>query len=386
MQEEVNPTETIIKTATETLVKELYSDIKSWALSGIRPVEKIIKNIKKKKYSDINQLQLDISNNKIKNGELVEIECKFSSFGPFIKPNYIGPLSGLNTQNRLGPPLLHSNPLFGMVAQTTSNLLPVGIYPAVSEKVAQVRLYPSATEAFGFIGLFPDVNKIVPSFNALIKPEYLNIAHKSCKLSGRINCISQKDFVDAGYALEDFEIVRTINNIWFFDATGKDSDCKVMDSEVKELWGALYSAGHIEFDGDIQINKLINGYLEKLGPHVEDLQVAQNKVKNKEVNIYGKGFRMVQHVSFPIYALHYDIDIGTNYVNQRDSYEKILNAVLQNIDETCKQNSVKLFNPNELDFNYSNSSVSYKIMESLAANRIEDPLAIAIRQWYKNKN
>lgn len=386
MQPQENPLDSIIKTATETMVKELYSDLKAWALSGIKPISKIIDNIKKKRYSNIRDLQNDISNHKIKNGDLVQIDCKFSSFGPFIKPLYVGPLVGVNTQNRLGPPLLHDNPFMGLIAQTTSNLIPVGIYPEISNGISQVRLYPSDSQSCGFFGLFPDIKNLVPSFNALVKSEYLSAAHKSCKLTGRIKCISQSDFVKSGFKLEDFEVLRSMNNIWFLDASNNtESNCKIVNGEKTELWGALYSAGHIEFEGEIPIKPLIDGYLEKLSPYISDLQVVQNQVKNREINIFGKGFRMVQHISYPIYALHYDIDIGTNYSNQKETYEKVLNSVLQNINDVSIKNSTKLINPFDLDFNYSNSEESYKLMESMAAKNIEDPLALAIKRWTKKK-
>ena len=253
MQEEKNPLTIIIETATKTIVKELYSDIKKWAVSSIGPFHKIVKNIKKKKYSSIHDLLSDLSKGKIRNGDLVEIECKLSSFGPFIKPIYISPLVGMNTQNRLGPPLQHPNPHMGLVAQAISNLTPVGLYPPISDKVTQVRLYPSNAEALGFFSLFPGVNDLVPSINALIKPEFLSNAHKSCKLTGNIKCIMQQDFVNAGYKLEDFEVVRSIENIWFFDATGEDSACKIIENEIPQLWGALYSAGQLEIDRNIHI-------------------------------------------------------------------------------------------------------------------------------------
>ena len=197
--------------------------------------------------------------------------------------------------------------------------------------------------------------------------------------------VNLQDFVNAGYKLEDFEVVRSIENIWFFDATGEDSACKTIENEIPQLWGALYSAGHLEIDRNLPLKPLIEGYLDKLSPYIKKLQVIQNQAKKKEINIFGEGFRMVQHISFPIYALHYDIDIGTNYSTQRDVYDNILNSVLQTIKETCDSNSVKLINPFDLDFNYSNSGESYKILESLGAKNIEDPLAIAIRQWVKKK-
>lgn len=385
MKEE-NPFESAIKTATETIVKELYSDIKKWALTAISPAQKVFKNLRKKRYSSINDLLSDISIGKLKNGSLVEIQCKFSSFGPFIKPLYISPLVGVNTQNRLGPPLQHPNPIMGMVAQTTSNLTPVGIYPTVSDLITQVRLYPSESEAMGFFGLFPGIGKVVLSFNALIKTEYLNDAHKSCRLTGKIRCITQQDFIRAGYKLEDYEIVRSVGNIWFLEATDEDSDCQIVNNDINELWGGLYSAGHVEFKGNIPIKPLIDGYLDKLNPIVEDLRVVQNQAKNKEINLFGKGFRMVQHINFPVYAIHYDIDVAKDYSNQKDKYERILTSVLQNIKDTCDHNSTELMNPFDLDFNYSNSEQSYKILESIGAKNIEDPLALAIRQWTKRKN
>ncbi len=384
MPEEFNPLETFTKTFTETITKEIYSDLKSFAVSKLSPLKKISLRFKKKRYSNITDLVSAISAGKLKNGSIIELDCKFSSFGPFIKNLYVGPLVGMNTNNRLGPPLINqSNPLMGMMAQAMSNLMPVGIYPPVSEKVAQVRLYPAKTEALGFFSLFPEVNNLVPSFNALINSEFLINAHRNCKITGRIRSVSQLEFTKAGFHLEDFEVLRSLGNIWYLDATDNDSDCKILDTEISQLWAALYSAGHLEFNGVIPIQPLITGYLNNLGPLVKDLQIVQNQVNNKEINIFGVGFRMVQHINFPIYALHYDINIGTNYQNQKDIYDRILKAVHESINETCTTNSVKLYNPNDLDFTYSNGLTSFKLLESISAKNIQDPLALAIRQWIK---
>jgi hypothetical protein len=384
MQQEFNPLETFTKTFTETITKEIYSDLKSFAVSKLAPLRKISLRFKKKKYLNISDLVSDISTGKIKNGSLIELDCKFSSFGPFIKNLYIGPLAGLNTKNRLGPPIIHqSNPIMGMVAKTVSNLIPVGLYPPVSDKVAQVRLYPANIEALGFFSFFPEVNNLVPSFNALINSDFLINAHRNCRLTGKIRSVSQLEFINAGFHLEDFEVLRSIGNIWYLDATDVDSDCKLLMSETSELWAALYSVGHLEFNGEIPINSLVTGYLNKLSPLVKDLQVVQNLVNNREINIFGEGFRMVQHINFPIYALHYDINIGTNYQYQKDIYDKILLAVHETINETCYSNSVKLYNPYDLDFTYSNGLTTFKLLESLSAQNIQDPLALAIRQWIK---
>mgnify|MGYP000898991537 FL=1 len=384
MQEEFNPAETITKTITETITKEIYSDLKSFAVSKLEPLRKISLRIKRKKYSSISDLVSDISMGKLKNGSLIELYCKFSSFGPFLKNLYVGPLAGMNTKNRLGPPIINpSNPIIGMVAQTVSNLIPVGIYPPVSGKVAQVRLYPANIQALGFFSFIPEVNNLVQSFNALVKSDFLINAHRDCKLTGRIRCISQLEFTKAGFQLEDYEVLRSMGNIWFLDATNNDSDCAVVQNEISELWAALYSVGHLEFNGEIPIQPLITGYLNNLGPLIKDLHVVQNQAKNKEINIFGEGFRMVQHINFPIYALHYDINIGTNYQNQKEAYDKILLAIHESINETCSKNSVKLHNPYDLDFTYSNGKTSFKLLESISAQNIKDPLALAIRQWIK---
>lgn len=384
MQDEFNPLETFTKTFTETITKEIYSDLKSFAISKLAPLRKFSLRFKKKKYSNISDLLSDISSGKLKNGSLVELDCKFSSFGPFLKNLYIGPLAGVNTRNRLGPPIINpSNPIMGMVAQTVSNLIPVGIYPPVTDKVAQVRLYPANIEVLGFFSFFPEVSNLVPSFNALINSDFLINAHRNCKLTGKIRSISQLEFVKAGFHLEDFEVLRSLGNIWYLDATIADSDCKIVQNEISELWAALYSVGHLEFNGEIPIQSLITGYLNKLSPLVRDLQVVQNQVNNREINIFGEGFRMVQYINFPIYALHYDINIGTNYQNQRETYDKILIAVHESINETCSTNSVKLYNPYDLDFTYSNGLTTFKLLESISAQNIQDPLALAIRQWIK---
>lgn len=384
MNPEENPLENALKMAMEIIIKEIYGDIKTWAIAGITaPYKHVVKNIKHKTYSDFQSLRSDIEENKISNGDFISIKCKISSFGTNMKPTYIGPLAGINTQNRLGPPLLHPNPILGMMAQLMSNLKPVGIYPPVSNKISQVKLYPFESNAVGFFGMTLGVNDLVPSFNALVKSEMVNNAHKSCKLTGRIRCISQQDFVDAGYSLEKYEIIRSVRDIWFFDAAHQDANMKIIDNEVKELWGALYSGGHIEFEGELPYKALIKGYVERLNPLVQELQVVQNQAKNMEINIFGKGFRMVQHINFPIYALHYDIDIGTDYLAQKNNYDKILNEVLLNIKDTCENNSVSLVNPLDLDFNYTSECENYKLLESKSANSIVDPLALAIREWNK---
>lgn len=379
-----NPFEKAVEIATKTIIQEIYNDIKEWAMTAVRPMQRTVRNIKKKKYSNIAELNSDISKRNLKNGDYIQIKCKFSSFGISKKPIYIGPLAGMNTQNRLGPPLLNNNPVLGMMAQMTSNLSPIGIYPYIDENITQVKLYPHDSSAFGFFGMMPDIHNLVPSFNALIKTEFLNEAHKVCTLTGKLRCITQKDLVDAGYPLEEYEVLRSLDNIWFLQAVDNESDCKVKDNSKTELWGALYSGGHLEFDGELPIKPLIDNYINSLSPHVEDLKVIQNQAKNKEVNIFGKGFRMVQHINFPLYALHYDIDIGTNYIEQKKNYDNILNTVFESINKTCDDNSVELKNPNDLDFHYTNQTNNHKLLASKAAENIDDPLAMAIREWIKD--
>ncbi|RDC63311.1 hypothetical protein [Adhaeribacter pallidiroseus] len=382
MQGDYNP----LETATETITKELYGDFKKWALSVVGPIQKVINHLKKIRYYNLFDLLSDISNNSIRNGQLVEIECKFSSFGPFLKQLYISPISGSNTLNRLGPTIESDNFVFSLFAQTTTHLTPVGLYPAISNTASQVQLYPSNAEALGFFGPFPGVNNMVPSFNALIKPEFLNDAHKPCKLTGRIRFVNQHNFIQAGFKLEEYEAIRSMNNIWFLDATKDESECSLIENEVKQLWGGLYSAGHLEIEGSLPLTTLVDNYINKLGPLVKNIEVVQNTAGNKEVNLFGIGFRMVQHINKSgLYALHYDIDIGTNYSKQKEEFDNLINAVHSSIIEACQKESAKVLNPNDLDFNYSNSSESFRILESMGAKNIKDPLAIAIRKWTQGK-
>lgn len=303
----------------------LHNDIKYWIVSKAKNINKIYRKLRIKKYDSLNILIQDIKANKIKNGQRVIVKCKPSLFGPYLRSHFLSAIIGNHTNLRLGPPIVSENPILGMMAQITSHLVPVGMYPSIDESVVQACLYSEDTTTTGFMGLFPGVNEIVITLPALISSKYLQYFHTTCHINGVIRMIDLNTVTESGFKSEEYEELRQKSKTWFFDATDPESECTpVKDENNKELWGGLYASGHIEIsDGQLDYKDLLDNFVAAIESENFTVNVDQNQAGRKEFLLYGKGIRMCVDTQYPIYSLHMDANLGTNYSEYKKSLTRL---------------------------------------------------------------
>ncbi len=375
------------KNTGQFLAQQLYPDLKVWLTSLGRKLRNPIRKAKAEVFDSPSELLNSLRAGLVKNNDLVTLECKPSSFGPFLRSHFLSPLVGSRTDMRLGPPLVGANPLIAMMAQTTSHLKPVGLYPPINPDVAQCCLYPSDTTACGFVGLFPGIDQLVEYLPSLLASRHTPYCGMACHITGVVRFADPKLLLDSGVSLEDYEEMRQAGQVWFLDATGDESECNPLDdATTTELWGGLYASGHLEIvSGSVGVNRVVEAMRDAMVAAGFEPQVTQNKAGRKEVMIYGHGIRGIVETQAPLYSLHMDADIGTEYGAARSRFDKLSTQTLSNIKAVCDDASVELKNAMDLDFTYTNSSDAFSVLKSQGASAIADPLAIAIRNWHRKR-
>ena len=340
-----------------------------------------------KKNDSIIQLQVELKGNKIRDGERVRLKCKPSPFGPYLRNHFLSPIIGNHTNLRLGPPILSQNPLMGVIAQTTSQLMPVGLFPPLENNMQQICLYPVDTSAYGFISSFLDVSNLVPYIPAIARNNLITSFNKPCYLTGNMRLINLENFTNAGFSSENFELIRQLGNIWFLDASSDEVKCKIIDNiEETELWGGLYASGHLEYlEGELPVSEVVDALNSALTAENYKTKKVQNKAQRKEIVIFSKGIRILLDTKAPFYSIHMDSELAKNYDFSRKTFNNISRKILKNLSSVCKSNSIDLLNPHDLDFSYTDSEKSFTVLQSRAANNIKDPLAIAVRDWHRKR-
>lgn len=369
------------------LSKQLYPDLKSWIVSLGRKLKNPVRRAQAEIFHTPDSLLESLKSGEVRDGDLVTLECKPAHFGPFLRDHFLSPVIGNKTDQRLGPPLQHAHPALGILAQTTSHLQPVGLYPPVGEGIHQACLYPSDAQACGFLGMIPGVNNVVTYIPALLPSRHTPYAGMPCNLTGVMRLVDAEILTDFGITPEDYEELRQSGEVWFLDATIDASECNPLNEGVTtELWGGLYASGHLEIsEGELSVERLIEGFEDAFSNQGFDPNLTQNKVKREEIVIFDKGIRSVIDWKSAIFSVHMDAELCIDFKDYRRKFDSFTKTLLDNISTICMENSVKLENESDLDFTYTDSTDAFSVLRSLSANEIQDPLAISIRDWHRSR-
>jgi hypothetical protein len=373
--------------AVKFLTNQLYPDIKSWSASLARFLTIPIKKANSPHLRSPSELLEALKLNHISVDSWVTLDCKPSAFGPFLRTHMMSPIHGMSTDMRLGPSIISDNPIMGLMAQMMTNLKPVGLYPSVSEDISQICLYPTDAEAFGFVGMMPDISNLIQYIPAVVSPKKMLHLGSASTVQGIIRCATPKMMREVGISQEIWEELRQAGSLWYLDLLSEGTTIAPHgEAVVPEMWGALYASGHIEFEGELQLKPLIDGMAESLRMPDKEIQCIQNQAARKEFLLYGKGIRAVIDSQYPVYSIHMDAEIGISFKRERERFDRVCSAFRDVIKEVAKLSAVKLLNEGDLDFTYTNSTKSFKVLSSEAAEKIADPVGLAIRDWHRRRS
>lgn len=369
------------------LANQLYPDIKSWCASLARFLSIPVKKANAPHLRSPIELLEALELNHIPVDSWVTLDCKPSAFGPFLRTHMMSPIYGMSTDMRLGPQILSDNPIMGLMGQIMTNLKPVGLYPSVSEDISQICLYPADVEAFGFVGMLPDISNLVQYIPAVVNPKKMMHLGSPSTVQGIIRCATPEMLKEVGIPYETWEELRQDGSLWYLDIISEGTTIAPHgEATVSEMWGALYASGHIEFEGELQLQPLIDGMAESLRLPNMEIQCIQNQAARKEFLIFGKGIRAVIDSQYPIYSIHMDAEIGTSFKSERKRFDKACLDFHGVIKEAAKISSIDVSNEGDLDFTYTNSTKSFKVLSSEAAENIADPVGLAIRDWHRKRS
>lgn len=387
---EEKPLEAAASAAAQELTRQLHADIKTWLATAAGWVKKKYGNVSRETYKSPAELLHALKSNLVNDGDRITLECKPALYGPFLRDHFLSPIIGNHTGMRLGPPLQHPNPIFGLMAQVTSQLTPVGLYPPIGKGVSQAVLYPSDTTACGFQSIIPvlGINELVQYIPALLASRHTPFCNMPCHVTGCIRLLDSANLAESGFKPEIHEELRQAGTIWFLDATDNDSECNPLgDAVTTELWGGLYASGHLEIaSGSLRVDRMLEGLREAVTSGGYKPFVDQNQAGRKEIMIFSEGFRILMDSQLPYFSLHMDADLGLNFKSSRERFDRISISALENIRAICAEDSVELVNPLDLDFSYTDCAKAYSVMKSNGANNIKDPLTIAVRDWHRRRN
>lgn len=388
--DEEKPLEAAAAAAGKELTRQLHADVKAWLSAAAKWVSKKYGKIAKQTYTSPSELLQALKTNLIKDGDRVTLECKPALYGPFLRDHFLSPIIGNHTRMRLGPPLQHPNPIFGIMAQVTSQLTPVGLYPPIGEGVSQAVLYPADATACGFQSIIPvfGINELVQYIPALLSSRHTPFCNMPCHVTGNIRLLDSANLAEAGFKPEIHEDLRQAGTVWFLDATDDDSECNPLgDAVTTELWGGLYASGHLEIaSGSLQVDRMLEGLREAIITGGYKPRVDQNLAGRKEIMIFAEGFRILMDSQAPYFSLHMDADLGLDFKGSREKFDRVSISALENIKFICADDSVELINPLDFDFSYTDCAKSYSVMTSNGAENIKDPLTIAVRDWHRKRN
>jgi len=369
------------------LAQQLYKDAKVIIPSIIRKLTIPTKKVIAKRFGSPEELLDALKSNKIKHDSFVAVECKPSTFGPFLRHHFLSPLSGISSNMKLGPTIDHEIPEFAFLAQLTSYLKPVGLYPPIDDNLTQVTLYPSDATCCGYIGMVPGISNLITSLPAIVNQDKISFCGAPSVVIGVVRVVTQTMFQDRGIPIEVYEELRQSGDIWYLDVYSEGTEIKpLFDGVVTEMWAGIYASGHIEMEGNIQVDPLINGVADAFRNAGYAPVFNQNFAKGKEISILSEGLRFTLFPSGAIYTLHMDAEIGINYKKSRSSFDNICDNMLEVILEAAKKSDAKVNNPKDLDFTYTDSAKSFSTLESKSAEEISDPTAIIVRDWHRKKN
>ncbi len=371
------------------LARLLHDDFKPWLVSLGRWIRKKYRKATTPTYRSLDALLDALSHNLVKDGQRVTVECKPALVGRFLRHHFLSPMIGNNASSRLGPPIFGGpHWIFGLTAHITSHLSPVGLYPPLKEDVAQGCLYPSDAAACGFVGLFPPVQDIVKHLPALLAVRHTAYCNTPCRLTGQLRMLSAQALVDAGFNPEFHEEIRQAGEVWFFDATDDDSQCTPLrDAVAAPLWGGLYASGHIEIGtGELKVLRVVQAMRSALQRAGYKPTTCENKAGRKEIALLARGFRICIDTQCPYYSLHMDAELGLDFKGSRQRFDNVCKEALAKLQQICRDDSVELLNPLDLDFSYTDSTKAYTVMRSLGAQQIRDPMIVAIRDWHRRRS
>lgn len=387
MTKEEKPLEAAATAAAQELTRQLYGDVKSWLPTLWRWLKRQHRRATTETYLSPAAALEALKRGVLRDGDLVTVECKPALFGPFLRDHFLSPIIGNHTSLRLGPPIVAPNPIFGMMAQATSQLTPMGLFPALDDDVSQACLYPSDASACGFLGLFPGINDLVPYIPAVLAARHTPFCNVPCHVTGEARLMTADLLVAAGFQAEAYEELRQSGSVWILDATSDESACTPLGEGVTtELWGGLYASGHLELaSGELDVAKAVEAMAAAISSAGYDVRVDQNRAGRQEVLLYARGFRACLDSHVPYFSLHMDADLALDFGNARTTFDQICEQTLSNLQDVCHSESVELNNPADLDFTYSNSVTAFSVMGSLGAEAVRDPLVVAIRDWHRRR-
>ena len=370
------------------LAQQLYPDLKNWLATLAKALRVPVKKANAKVFSSPSELLNALKANDVQADEWVTLECKPSTFGPFLRNHFLSPFIGHHTGMRLGPQIQAEHPIMGMMGQITSHLKPVGIYPPIDEDLYQICLYPTDAAVFGMIGILPGTDKMIEYLPAVCTSKHLSFSNMACNVTGIVRQVSPKSLSDIGAPIEKWEELRQSGDIWFLDVADDYSEVNpIGDAVTTEIWGGLYASGHIEIvDGELQLKPLVDGMVESIRSAGFEPHVTQNEAARKEIMVYGAGIRAVIDTQAPLYSIHMDAELGLEYAANKLKFDTVAKSYLNVIEETANLASVEVANLHDLDFTYTNSEDSYSVLRSLGSDLIADPVGIAIRDWHRKRS
>jgi hypothetical protein len=369
----------------------LAADAKAWALPKFwRFFERELRRRRACEFASIPELHAAVADRSVANGDWVKLRCKALPFGPMLSSHFMPALIGMRFDLRLGPQVLSTeHPAMSVISQISSHWTPVGLYPPLGDGASQICLYPHDSMACGVTMAFhPGGRDIVPTIPAIV-PNRLSDAYGIPGwLIAQLRRVDVDAFTAAGYTAEDYEVFRQRGAGWFLDAVHEDAlFTTVEDGVVGEMWGGLYAAGHFELaSAGLKIGDLKEVFRSAVSSVAEDVSVIDNQAGEREVYIFARGVRATFLRTLPLYSVHMDADVARNFGPSRDRFEALTSAILRGVHDACNAKSVELLNPNDLDFTYVDSAAAYTVLKSRAAERIPDPILVAIRDWHRQRN
>lgn len=377
--------ESVISDIAKELAPILYSDLKSWMGSLGVKVKQIYSRAKLKSFANPQEILVAIDAKELNAGDQIQINTVPAPFGPFLRRHFLTPIVGMHTSQRLGPRISSGHPAMDILTQASTHLIPVGLYPLISEDIHQCCLYPPDASACGFISIIPGVRDLVPYLFALFASDHTQHYGNPCKITGILRFVDAATLVSAGFTLEEHEALRQAGNVWFIDATGEKSEViPLHQHEYSGLWGGLYASSHLEIgSGELAIAKVLDVFRAAFEEEGFKGSVHRNQAGRREIALCAEGIRATIDSTSPFWSVHMDAEVTRDFGTYRDAFDAITRNVLGNLEDLAKAESVELLNPGDLDFTYTNSSQSFTVLKSLSADSIQDPLAIAVRNWHR---
>ncbi|HBQ4077936.1 TPA: hypothetical protein ACHJCJ_002885 [Klebsiella pneumoniae] len=381
----------LYKVAIEALTKELYKDLKNSLPSIIKHIVKPYKKVAAKRFKTPESLLESLKNGSVKQNELIVLECKPTTFGPYLRSHYLMPFIGSSSDMRLGPQILSADNYFDIqiiFAQMCSHLIPVGLYPPIDNNLSQISLFPSDANCYGFTGIVPVANNLISSITAIVSQDKVYRSGAPSYVTGIVRQVTQSMFLDKGLPIEIYEELRQSGDLWYIDVYSEGTEINPMNNgDVTEMWGGLYASGHIEAKGEILVKPLIEGVMDafKNAGYKPEFAENENPMRN-DYSVFARGMRFSILPGPCVYSIHMDAELAIDYRRNKNIFNGVCGNILEVIMEAASKSDATIINPRDLDFTYTDSAKSFTILESQRAEQIKDPVAIVVRDWYRKKN